>query len=180
MRKVRYRDNNDFYYAASNEALKANYRRAGIPEDLLDDFNPDMLSAVKFAKAEAETYLEYRNQLHTNMTEIIECFLTGTKSLYASLHVSNLKYTYMYRWDPYGMHTRFRYGIETVTMQVWFTRFRSKERVYSLPTDSQKFEYHIGNEVISSFDFFGRLVWDEENKCIDAIPLYLTNIAVNR
>lgn len=167
-----------FFYTANTNALESNYKRAGLPADFLNGFNADTVNSVKLAKAEAEIYLSRQDKLYTNITEILDSFLTGTRSLYASLHIDDPEYTFMHRWDPYGMHTVYRYGIEKVLMQIWFTRYRSTGRYRHSSRGYREREYHIGNEHIKSFDFFGRLVWDEERKCIDAVPLFLTNIEI--
>lgn len=188
MGRSRYADTLEFYSTANEEALKANYRRAGLPESMLNDLDTDRVASVKAAKADAEKYLADRNQLHTNLTEILDCFLSGTPSLYVSLHIDAPKYSYLSRWDPYGMHIRYRYGIEKVFVQFWFTRFYSSVlfklnlRKLLTPKDAREYsdrEFHICQESIRSFDFFGRMVWDAEHKRIDAIPLYLTNITVD-
>ena len=164
-----------FYYSAGYDSVESHFRRAQIPETILRDFYRDDMDSVIWTKEEAENYLAAQNRLYTNITDVIEALLSGKRSLYASLHIDDVEYTYMNRWEPYGVNKIYHYGCEEINMQIWFTRYLTNLPWRESYKDDGD-EYHLGHERLKSLDFFGRIVCGDDCHRIDAVPVFMTNM----
>lgn len=176
-RQKRYHDNR-YYFAADTEIIKSHLARMQLPKEILSDYNPSDGNSVADVKCEIERYLSARHLIFNSSEAIINCLLNSGQSIYASFTVTKLFHTYdRYLWEPYAVHTYFRYGLEEIPVVIWFSRYRSSNaRKMVRGREIPQHECHLGFSPIQSLDFFGKLSWDGKRKMIDAVPLIITNI----